>query len=319
MPIKGSVPALISAQRLPRDRMAPIRLIAATRILSFPSKLKQLWSLNFMRPYFSNDENRDTFYFLTHDYYLSRYFTLAERVDCAISHYSFEGENYGPTYRSSVYQSSLGLALWQRVVDGTRYTITLRATDDNRYEGDLSVLCFVNNTRVCRVSFSYVNRVLFGLHPEPTMFVTRNQTDRNSELQLFRNAFKQNSPCYFCLAAVCGIAMAHGMRAIFMVRDDAQIAYNKLYAEGFRNSYSALWEAFGAEEIDDRSAYRLSIPLKLNPLSNVKHKTRAVARRRNWMEIILSARGAMLGDRARRAPLPLEVDTDAFLPPDHLN
>jgi uncharacterized protein VirK/YbjX len=318
MPIKGSVP-LISAQRLPRDRMAPIRLIAATRILSFPSKLKQLWSLNFMRPYFSGDKNRDTFYFLTHDYYLSRYFTLAERVDCAISHYSFEGENYGPTYRSSVYQSPLGLVLWQRVVNGTRYTITLRATDDYRYEGDLSVLCFVDNARVCRVSFSYVNRVLFGLQAELTMFVTRNQTDRNPELQLFRNAFKQNSPCYFCLAAVCGIAMAHGMRAIFMIRDDAQIAYNKLYAEGFKNSYSALWEAFGAEEIDDRSAYRMSIPLKLNPLSNVKHKTRAVARRRNWMEIILSARRAMLVDRASRAPVPLEVDTDAILPPDYLN
>src|SRR5580700_3417835 len=192
MPIKGSVPALISAQKLPRDRMAPIRLIAATRILSFPSKLKQLWSLNFMRPYFPDEENRDTFYFLTHDYYLSRYFTLAERVDCAISHYSFEGENYGPTYRSSVYQSPLGLVLWQRVVNGTRYTITLRATDDYRYEGDLSVLCFVDNARVCRVSFSYVNRVLFGLQAELTMFVTRNQTDRNPELQLFRNAFKQN-------------------------------------------------------------------------------------------------------------------------------
>src|ERR1700689_3951502 len=114
MPIKNSGPALVSTQSLSRDRMAPIRLIAATRILSFPSKLKRLWSLNFMRPYFSDDKNRDTFYFLTHNYYLSRYFTLAERVDCAISHYSFEGENYGPTYRRSVYQSPLGLVSWHR-------------------------------------------------------------------------------------------------------------------------------------------------------------------------------------------------------------
>ncbi|HEV2269974.1 MAG TPA: hypothetical protein VGR92_10975, partial [Steroidobacteraceae bacterium] len=47
--------------------------------------------------------------------------------------------------------------------------------------------------------------------------------------------YKQNSPPYFCLASVFGIAMANGMRAIFLVKDEAQIAYQERYAEGFRN------------------------------------------------------------------------------------
>ena len=175
---------------------------------------------------------------------------MAQRIDCAITHYSFEGRNYGPTYHRSVHQSPHGLVLWHRVVDGTRYAITLRATEDIRREGDLSVLCFVNDTRVCRVSFSYVNGSLFGLRPGRTMFVTRSQTDRNPELQRFRDTFKQNSPPYFCLASVCGIAMANGMRTILMIKHDAQIGYAEQYAEGFRNSYSALWEAFGAQEIE---------------------------------------------------------------------
>jgi len=259
-----------------------------------------------MRPYFPAQKKPDTFFFLTHDYYLSRCFTLAQRIDCAITHYCFEGQNYGPTYHRSVYQSPHGLALWHRVVDGTRYTITLRATEDRRYEGDLSVLCSVNDTRVCRVSFSYVDRSLFGLEPGSVLFVTRNQTDRNPELQRFRDCFKQNSPPYFCLASVCGIAMANGMRTICMVKDDAQIAYDVRYAEGFRNSYSALWEAFGAQEIVDRRAYTMAIPPRLNPLSNVTHKNRAVARRRNWLEIALSARQAMLEDRISQAPAPIE-------------
>jgi uncharacterized protein VirK/YbjX len=280
--------------------------MAAFRVLSFPLKLKRLWSLNFMRPYFPAQKKPDTFFFLTHDYYLSRCFTLAQRIDCAITHYGFEGQNYGPTYHRSVYQSPHGLALWHRVVDGTRYTITLRATEDRRYEGDLSVLCSVNDTRVCRVSFSYVDRSLFGLEPGSVLFVTRNQTDRNPELQRFRDCFKQNSPPYFCLASVCGIAMANGMRTICMVKDDAQIAYDVRYAEGFRNSYSALWEAFGAQEIVDRRAYTMSIPPRLNLLSNVTHKNRAVARRRNWLEIALSARQAMLEDRISQAPAPIE-------------
>ena len=282
------------------------RLIAACRILRFPLKLRRLWSLNFMNQYFSLNNKRDTFFFLTHHYYLSKAFSLAQRIDCAVAHYSFEGQNYGPIYHRSVYQSPRGLSLWHRVVDGTRYTIILRATEDNRYEGDLSVLCFVNETRVCRISFSYVSGSLFGLQPEHTMFVTRSQTDRNPELERFRDSFKANSPPYFCLAAVCGIAMANGMPTIVMVKDEAQIAYQERYAEGFRNSYSGLWKAFGAQEIMDGSSYMMSIPPKLSPLSSLEHKNRALARRRNWLEIALSARQVMLQDRTKSAPPPID-------------
>ncbi len=195
----------------------------------------------------------------------------------------------------------------------------MRATEDNRYEGDLSVLCSVDDTRICRVSFTYVNGSLFGLKPERTMFVTRNQTDRNPELQRFRDTFPQNSPPYFCLASVCGIAMANGMRAILMVKDDAQIAYAVRYAESFRNSYSALWEAFGAQENDDRHAYTMSIPPKLNPLSHVKHKNRAIARRLNWMEVALNTRQAMLENRTSPAPPPIEGEAYALLPPERIH
>jgi uncharacterized protein VirK/YbjX len=294
--------------------LVPLRLMAACRILRFPSKLKQLWSLNFMRPYFSNENTRDNFFFLTHNSYLSKYFTLAQRIDCAIAHYSFEGQNYGPTYHRSVYQTSLGLTLWHRVVNRTRHTIILRASEDNRHEGDLSVLCFVNDTRVCRVAFSYIDSSLFGLQSERAMFITRSQMDRNPELQRFRDTFKQNSPNYFCLASVWGIAMANGMDAIFLVKDDAQIAYAERYAEGFRNSYSALWEAFGAKEIKGRGVYRMSIPPEVAPLRIVTHKNRAARRRRNWLEVALSTRQAMLKDRTSRVPPPIEGEAYALLP-----
>jgi uncharacterized protein VirK/YbjX len=276
-------------------RLIRFRPIAIITILC-SLQPKDLWSLKFMRSY------------------LSRSLTLAQRIRCAITHYTFEGRNYGPIYHRSVHQSQRGLVLWHRVVDGTRYTIALRATEDTRREGDLSVLCFVNDTRVCRLGFSYVNSSVFGLPPGRTMFVTRSQTDRNSELQRFRDTFKQNSPPYFCLASVCGIAMANGMRAIFMVKHDAQLGYAERYAEGFRNSYSALWEAFGAQQLDRLRAYSMALPLKLNPPSCVKHKGRALARRRNWLDIALSARLAMLEDRISRAPAPIEGKACALLP-----
>jgi uncharacterized protein VirK/YbjX len=294
--------------------LAPFRLIAASRILAFPLRLRRLWSLNFMRCYFLDGNKENTFFFITHKGYLSKAFTFTVRVDCAITHYSFERHNSGPVYHHAVYRSPGGLMLWHRVIDGTRYTITLRATEDNRYEGDLSVLCFVDDARVCRISFSYVNGGMFGIQAGPTIFVTRSQTDRNPELRRFRESFKQHSPSYFCLASVCGIAMANGMRAIFMVRDDAQIAYEERYAKGFRNSYSALWEAFGAHETGDRRVYTMSIPPKLNPLSIVKHKNRAIARRQKWSEIVLNARTAILVNRTSSAPPPIEEAALELLP-----
>ena len=278
--------------RLRLARFRPIAIIMILRSL----KPKELLSLSFMGAY------------------LSKYFTLAQRIDCAIAHYSFVGRHYGPTYRHFVHHSPRGLVLWHRVVDGARYAITLRATDDGRREGELSVLCFVNDTRVSCISFSYVNGRLFGLGPGRTMFVTRSQTNRSPELQRFRDTFKQNSPSYFCLASVCGIAMANGMRTLLMIKHDAQLGYAEQYAEGFRNSYSALWEAFGAQEIERRHAYMMSIPLDLNPLSGMKHRGRAIARRRNWLEIALSARQAMLEDRTSRAPPPISGEAHALLP-----
>jgi uncharacterized protein VirK/YbjX len=295
--------------------LTPLRLTAACRILCYPSKLKRLWSLNFMNRYFAGQPKRDRFFFLTHDYYLSRCFTVAQRVDCAISHYSFESLHYGSAYHHSVYHSPRGLELWRRVIGDTVFTVRLCATEDNRHEGDLSVLCLVNDARVCRLSFTYVNGAEFRLRPGSTMFVTRNQTDRGPDLQLFRDSFKHNSPTYFCLAAVCGIAMANGIRVICMIKDEAQIAYAEQYAESFRNSYSAFWEAFGAEEIGGLCAYRMAIPLGLSALSDVKHKNRAVARRRNWLEVALSARQAMLAGRTSEVPPPIEGAAYALLPP----
>lgn len=287
--------------------------MASCRILAYPKKLRQLWKMEFMGQYFQAPIKRDRFFFLTHNYYLSRYFTLAQRIDSAIFHYRYEGQNCPPGYLRAVYHSPRGLTLWHQVVNGVRCAITLCATEDNRHEGDLSVCCFVNEARVCRVSFSYVDSALFGLPPQSTMFVTRNQTYQSPELQLFRNTFKQNSPPYFCIAAVCGIAMANGMPAIYMVKADAQIAYAETYAESFSNSYSTLWKRLGAQEIGGQHAYSMPIPLLLAPLSAVKHRSRAIARRRNWLEIALRTRRTMFEHRVSGIPSTSNGETEDMM------
>jgi hypothetical protein len=55
--------------------------------------------------------------------------TLAQRVDRAISHYSFEGPNYGSAFYRYVYHSPRGLELWRRVIGDTLFTVRLCATE----------------------------------------------------------------------------------------------------------------------------------------------------------------------------------------------
>jgi hypothetical protein len=104
--------------------------------------------------------------------------------------------------------------------------------------------------------------------------------------------------------------MANGMHAILLVKSDAQIAFAEQYADSFSNSYSALWKRLGAEEIGGQHAYSMSIPLPLAPLSAVRHRSRAIARRRNWLEITLSARRKMLEYRRSREPAPAEMEAE---------
>jgi uncharacterized protein VirK/YbjX len=199
------------------------------------------------------------------------------------------------------------------MVNGTRYSLCLRGTEEYRHEGDLSIVCLVNDVPVCRLAFSYVRGDLFGIDERMTLLVSRNQTNRNPALQRFRADFKQNSPPYFCVAAACGIAMAHGIREICLIGTQAQVGYDLRFAQSFENSYSAFWQAFGAKELDSHDAFTMTVPPELNPIAKVKHKTRAAARRQNWLDIMVNARQVILDDRLTRSPLPIDVETSALL------
>ncbi len=284
--------------------LAPARAVAVSRVLKFPSKFSQLWSLQLRDRYFRSLDRPDRLFFLSHEHYLSRYLTLAQRVDCAIAHYRFERQHHTAAYHHAVYHSSRGLTLWERVVGEARFSIILRATEDNRHEGDLSILCCVDGVRICRISFAFMNAGMVGLSSLTTLFVTRNQTDNNAARRLFTNAFRQNAPQYFCLAAVCGIALASGMRSILLIKAEAQIAYAEKYSTSFANSYSTLWQSLGAADPGDRHAFLMPVPMPLTPLSSVNHKTRAIARRGHWLEITQGAHQTLVAHQLSRLPDP---------------
>jgi len=270
-----------------------VRLVAALRFLLFPNTLFQFYSMQITKK-LCNPTTHDPLYFLVHTYYLSKRFTLRQRLQSAMNHHEYEFKQYSTEYARLIYRSD-GILLWQRSVDHHNFAMVLIATEDNRYEGDLSVIFSVDNTRLCRMSFCYLNAKVFGLTSYTTMLISRNQTDRTPGRDLFNQCFKQNTPQFFCLAAVCGIAMTNEFETVLAIKHDAQIAYDRTFDSGFRNSYTALWEKFDAVEID-RHVYKLNVPLKVRPLQSVDrvHRARARKRRKYWDDIMQSARSAMI-------------------------
>ena len=269
------------------------RIINGARILFFPRTIAQFKSMNLMGKLKHPTRDHDPLYFIVYRHYISKKFTVGQRLQVAIDHHRHESLFFACDYVKKIYRSD-GILLWEQSFDDLRFTIVLIATIDNRNEGEISVILSVNDVQLSIMSFCYVRASLFGLAPCMTLVIARNQTSRTSCRKLFDQCFKQNTPQLFCLSAVCGIAMTNEFWTIFGIKHDAQIIYKKSLDSGFRNSYTALWEKFDGVEIDQQ-AFMLSVPLNLRPVGEVSvgHRRRALARRWYWDRIIQSTCSSM--------------------------
>jgi hypothetical protein len=283
--------------------LSMLRLFAALRILFFPKAIYKVHSLGLMTKLSNPARKLEPLYFLSHKHYISRYLTLRQRVQIAIDHHEYEFKNYNREYAAKVYHSG-GALLWERTVNNHNFTIELDASDDNRHEGDLSVILSVDGDRLCRMSFCYLDANIFGTPSHMTLLISRNQTDRTPMRTKFDQAYKQNTPQFFCLAAVCGIAIANDFMTILAIKHDAQIGYEANLDFGFRNSYTLLWEKFDSVAVEEH-VYMLNVPLTLRPLRMVNgaHRRRAHNRRRHWDDILESARSGMINYRNSRQVL----------------
>ncbi len=266
---------------------AALMFAAAASVMIFSRRHRELLGLEIIKKYIDVVQDADVLFHLSHRHYLSNTFTHRERIECALAHYRFEGERYDSRYKDAVYRDG-GVMLWSRIVEGVNYRLKLRATTDLRHEGGISIVLCADRVVLSEMSYAWVPAKVLGVSGGTLAFITRNQSLRRDSIALlrFRKDFPQNSPSYFCFAALHGIAQANGHGRIAAIRYDCQVAFDERYASGFRNSYCELWKSFDALELA-RVAYVMSVPLLPPPLSTIKakHRKRAIDRRQHWSEI----------------------------------
>ena len=296
-------------QRAKGSSAAVKRVVASLRMLAFPALMRRMSAEGYLRlaerKRGADGEPWDPFHFISHPGYLVKGYSLSQRFESALYHYRQEAATFSEPLLQKLY-SRQGFELWSAEVDGHHFSMSLALAGEEFLEGDLRVRLYADDRPIGTMNFIWADAATFGGRSGPTLFITRCQTHTWPELAIFRACFKQNSPPYFCLAALAGLGQVCGLSELYAVQHQAQMSYEPKYASSFRNSYDEFWEKFDATPATPL-AYRLSLPLTLRDLSELKskHRSRAEGRRRAWGEVGQSAGAALaqhLRDAARTPP-----------------
>ena len=223
--------------------------------------------------------------------YLARGMDVRERLRCVLAHYGFEDAAFNGAYQQAVYGGA-GIALW-RHDDGNAFTLTLASDARDDAVGELTIALTVDGALLHRLSWTWVDGAVFGVEPPIVPFVTRNQgrwNESGAAFEAFERVFPNNSPSFFCFAALQGMAQLLGIDRALAVRAHAHVAHapnaDEAQARAFENSYDGFWRILGGAEMDARS-YLIPLPFYLKPLQDMpsKHRKRAAQRREYWRAI----------------------------------
>ena len=264
----------------------------SVRVLLFQRAHRQLLALDVHRRYVAQAHD-DVFHHLSHRHYLVKGLSLRQRVRCVLIHYRFEEFAFDAAYKRAVYRDG-GLLLWRHEdAAGCEFAIRLEMGSRLNAEGDLTISASAGGTCLHRLSFSWVARGFAGLDDpdaSPILpFVARNQghhAGAAGALEAFEQAFPNNSPRFFCFAALQGIAQTLGMDQVVGVESASQCAYDPLDAQHFANAYDGFWQTLGGVPMAGLG-WRIALPLRLKPLAEMpsRHRKRALTRREHWHAI----------------------------------
>lgn len=265
------------------------RVIRSLRVLAYLPEHNKFLQLDVVRHHLADKWNIDLFHHLSQRSYLCEDLPVRKRIAYWFAHYRLEDHTFSPRYQTRLYREG-GFLLWQREVGGKRFAITLTLSPRWAPEGELSICLLINGKTLHCLSFNWIDGNLVGLAQPIVPLVGRNQgasSKVQDALAAFNQAFPNNSPSFFCFAAMQGIAEAVHSKYVVAVKGNANICYeNKGTASNFTNAYDRFWKSLGGVEIAN-GKYLISLPFYTKSLDEVaaKHRKRASIRRSFWKDI----------------------------------
>jgi hypothetical protein len=271
----------------------------SARVLAYYRDHRDLCRLGVYRRHVAGPANDDPFHHLSHRDYLIKGLPARRRVQAVLSHYRFEETTFNDAYLQAVYGARC-LPLWQHEAEAdgqfASFMIQLEVASRSNAEGDLTVALVADGQCLHRLSFSWLDGRMLGLDVPVVPFIARNQgrwADAGAAFDAFERVFPNNSPSFFCFAAMQGIAQALGMDKVMAIRSDAHIAYDPDPDKHFANAYDGFWKILGG--VETGAGYVIDLPFYVKPLADMpsKHRKRAAQRREHWRAIGDAARATL--------------------------
>jgi uncharacterized protein len=271
-------------------------IVRSLRVLWFYRDHQALCRLDVVRNYVAAAPHEDLFHHLSHRDYLVKGLGARRRVQAALTHFHFEESTFNSAYKQAVYRDG-GLVLWQEARDGSQFMLRLEMASRANLEGDLTIALVADGTCLHRLSFSWVDGAMAGVPAAIVPFIARNQgrwLDSGAAFDAFERVFPNNSPSFFCFAALQGVAQALGMVQVAAVKCTAHIDYDPAQVKHFANAYDGFWKILGGVDLPGNS-WLIALPFYLKPLADMpsKHRKRAAQRREFWRVIGESARATL--------------------------
>lgn len=268
----------------------------STRVLAYIPEHKKLLELDVVRNYLADERNKNLFHHLSQRAYLIEGLSVRQRIQCLLAHYQFEDRTFTSAYKRMLYLDS-GMTLWKHHANGLNFSITLTVSPRWAPEGELSICCLVEATPLHCLSFNWIDGHMVGLIQAVVPFIGRNQgtsMGARQALAAFNEVFPNNSPSFFCFAAMQGIAGVIGSRRVIGIKGSFNICFDHESANSFANSYDKFWKSLGGVEMPG-TGFGISLPFYGKPLSEIagKHRKRAAMRRSFWESISHSARDTL--------------------------
>jgi uncharacterized protein VirK/YbjX len=264
-----------------------LSILRPLRVLAYREAHRKLLALPVYNQFGATMLREDPFHHISHRRYLRQGLTVRQRVQYVYQHYAFESRQWTDDYHQAVYGGP-GLELWRSDEGGAVVTIRLEAGWREVPEGDLSIILSVGNAALHRINFSWLADTQDGT---VTPFLACSQSGPRSSnteaLLAFERDFPQNSPAFFCFAAVEGVVRVVGCTAILAVRSHEQICARKdRDTAHFKSSYDNFWRALGGLDCG-RQGFLVPLPAHEKPLSKLSsgHRRRAQKRRGHWKAI----------------------------------
>jgi hypothetical protein len=213
-------------------------------------------------------------------------------------HYRFEQARFDARYHDAV-QGSAGLALWRHDEAGHAFLIRLEGAAPAPGPGELAIALVADGQVLHRLAFTWVDGALAGINTPLLPLVAHNEgvwRAAGAAFDAFCACFPNNSPSFFCFAALQALVQSLGIGQVLGVKCSAHGATPTLAGAATESDYDGFWSVLGGVALPG-PAWLVALPFYLKPLADMpsKHRKRAAMRRAWWTAIGASTQQALHG------------------------